>query len=234
MKISRKNNLRINFVLNELIPPFIRDCPFIMWPAFKLMFGKKAHLFFDFRKKVYDMTDQEFARINADICDVIIERDTDLNQECLDRIIREINGVKLLEVGCGGGFLAKKLARNNNVDAVDVYISDQLSGESHENLRFHQASSEALPFDDKSFDIVVCTHTLEHVRDIQKTLAELRRVARNKLVIVVPKERPALYTFSLHIHFFPYEFSLLSVVGRRTGQSLENLGGDWFYTESYH
>lgn len=39
-------------------------------------------------------------------------------------------------------------------------------------------------------------------------LAELRRVAKRRLIIVVPKQRNYKYTFELHINFFPYLFDL--------------------------
>jgi hypothetical protein len=75
-------------------------------------------------------------------------------------------------------------------------------------------------------------NTLEHVRDIVRSLEELRRVARKRLIIVVPKQRPYLYTFNLHIHFFPYDFSLLAILRPKSNYQLKNLGGDWFYIEN--
>jgi ubiquinone/menaquinone biosynthesis C-methylase UbiE len=37
---------------------------------------------------------------------------------------------------------------------------------------------EPLPFDDGSFDLVLCAEILEHVRDVQLLLSEARRVLR--------------------------------------------------------
>ena len=59
------------------------------------------------------------------------------------------------------------------------------------------------------------THTLEHVQRIDLALAELRRVAKHRLIIVVPKERPYRYSFNLHLHFFPYPWNWQAIGCRR-------------------
>ena len=60
---------------------------------------------------------------------------------------------------------------------------------------------------------------------------ELRRVARKRIVIVVPRQRPYAATFNQHIHFFPYEFSLLAWTGTSRPHTLDLVGGDWLYIE---
>lgn len=43
---------------------------------------------------------------------------------------------------------------------------------------FISADGESLPFEDKSFDYVICCHVLEHVEDPKKFLSELFRVGK--------------------------------------------------------
>src|SRR5260370_40764776 len=71
------------------------------------------------------------------------------------------------------------------------------------------AKIEQLPFPDRSFDTVVCTHVLEHILDYRSAIAELRRIVRRRLIIVVPREREYKYTFNPHFNFFPYPHSFL-------------------------
>lgn len=59
-----------------------------------------------------------------------------------------------------------------------------------------------LPYGNRVFDTVVCAHTLEHMKDYKKALAELRRVCSRRLMMIVPKQREYQYTFDLHLHFF--------------------------------
>jgi hypothetical protein len=50
---------------------------------------------------------------------------------------------------------------------------------------------------------------LEHVLHIDRTIAELRRVYRRRLLVIVPLEREYRFTFNPHVHFFPYPHSFL-------------------------
>jgi ubiquinone/menaquinone biosynthesis C-methylase UbiE len=97
------------------------------------------------------------------------------------------------------------------------------------NPVFCVADVTLLPFGDKSFDTVVCAHTLEHVSDIQRALSEVRRVCRKRLIVVVPCQREYLYTFDLHIHFFPYAYKLQQLMGPRA--SIHMAGGDFVAIE---
>jgi SAM-dependent methyltransferase len=47
-----------------------------------------------------------------------------------------------------------------------------------------QASAEALPFDDDSFDAAMALHTVHHWPDMEAGLAEMRRVARGPVVVL--------------------------------------------------
>jgi SAM-dependent methyltransferase len=53
------------------------------------------------------------------------------------------------------------------------------------------ADITALPFDDDTFDIVLCSHVLEHVEDEAGALAQLRRVLRPNgwAAVMVPVDR---------------------------------------------
>ena len=63
--------------------------------------------------------------------------------------------------------------------------------------------------------------------------AELRRVSRGRVIIVVPKEREYSFTFNPHLHFFPYPHSFLRhMLPVPTDAVCEQIGRDFFYTET--
>jgi SAM-dependent methyltransferase len=74
-------------------------------------------------------------------------------------------------------FLARRLARLPTLD----YVSGDLSGEGM--LRFDLTR---LPFEDDSFDVILCLHVLEHVPDDTQALSELARVLRGWAILQVP------------------------------------------------
>jgi len=197
--------------------------------------SRKANLFFNFRKKFSKMSEAEFAEIYRKV-DVIydnsplIKRNTNLTSGCFDEILRSIRGESVLEVGCGkAAFLSKHMSEGHHVTAVDINIEPGLKKE-FPNITFKESNIEQLPFENKAFDTVVSTHTLEHVIDIFAAIQELRRVTRKRLIIVVPKQRPYRYTFDLHLHFFPYEHSLMVLMGNRNN-TCRTINGDLFYIE---
>lgn len=232
--LSRDVTTKIAFVLDELVPPILRDSKWFMWIPFKLLFGNKATDFFQFKDKVFDMTFEEFKGTYESLGSVHIQRETDLNNACTEEILKNLCGNEVLEVGCGRAYLAQRIETHANIVASDMVISDTLR-EKLPGIDFREANIECLPFDDNQFDTVISTHTLEHVLDITQAIAELRRVAKKRLIIVVPKQRPYKYTFDLHVRFFPYECSLLehmAPAGHK--RKIRLLDGDWYYQEDFN
>lgn len=96
----------------------------------------------------------------------------------------------MLDAGCGEGeTLARLGALPPRVAAVD--ISDEAvesTAARHPGADVRRESVTALPFDEASFDLVLCLEVLEHIEGPAAALAELARVTRRDLVISVPHE----------------------------------------------
>jgi SAM-dependent methyltransferase len=92
----------------------------------------------------------------------------------------------VLDVGCGDGRLFHRLPPGIEAVALDVSYA------SVRNVRGRAlcATSVDLPFADRSFDLVLCCETIEHLPDdvFQRTLDELARVSRRSILITVPFE----------------------------------------------
>lgn len=233
MKVSRRTQIRILWVLNELIPPIIRDARWFMIPLMCLAFRRHTALALGFKERAYAMSFQEFVYAYEQVSEISVTKHTDLNAACAARILDDVVG-STLEVGCGKGALAVDMSRSLSVTACDIVI-DPLLVRSNPQIQWCAADAESLPFADAAVDTVVCTHTLEHVRDLTAAIAELRRVGRRRMVVVVPKERPYRYTFNLHLHFFPYTSSLRAAMSAARSETrrarCEVVDGDLYYVE---
>ncbi len=231
-KMSRDTALFYHYILDQIFPPIIRDCRFIMAIPMWLLFRHRYKYYLDFKKKAFSLTEEGFRDYYRTVNDTAISRETDLNKACIAKIIESVTPGKILDVGCGRGFLINLLLqKHTDVSGVDIYITDSLK-QRYPHVKFYEENVESLPFPDKHFDTVICTHTLEHVRNLANATAELRRVAK-KLIIIVPRQRPYKYTFDLHLNFFPYLYSLLSVMGKTRGEVIcEDVDDDIFYMET--
>ncbi|PRQ08639.1 class I SAM-dependent methyltransferase [Enhygromyxa salina] len=100
-------------------------------------------------------------------------------------------GKTVLEVGCGEGKLATQLIRNARAPsrylATDVSL-DTISAELDPRIETQVASIYDLPFEPGSFDIVVCCEVLEHLEDPARGLAQISRVARERVLLSTPQE----------------------------------------------
>jgi SAM-dependent methyltransferase len=86
---------------------------------------------------------------------------------------------RVLDLGCGaGGSVDVFRARDPQVDwiGLDVPGSPEARERDRRDARFEIFDGITMPFDDGAFDLVYCKQVLEHVRQPEPLLAEVRRV----------------------------------------------------------
>lgn len=212
------------------MPPVLRDCKFFMRILLRIGIGKKYSYYMDFKKRLPTLKETDINKYYRVLADTFIKRETDLNKACIERILSEEMGEIILDAAAGKGFMAGRIL--NNYPEKIVTVSDIVLppfSERIDGIKYVKASLTKMPFEDKTFDTVICTHALEHIKDIQGALSELRRVCRNKLIIVLPRQREYLYTFDLHINFFPYKYNVENILNNSA--TIELLDNDWYCVE---
>jgi SAM-dependent methyltransferase len=208
--MNREATNRIRFILEDILPPVLRDSG-LFRAAAKLAWGEHIGRLASFRERAPFLSAQEYEALYRD--HPRVHEGTDNSRACVEQIIRDTVGASVCDVGCGTGVLLKKLrdARSGleRLTGVDFVVDDSAA---IENVEYVAARIESLPFADRTFDTVICTHVIEHVLEYREAIAELRRIAAKRLIIVVPREREYRYSFNPHFNFFPYTHSFLRAV----------------------
>lgn len=93
----------------------------------------------------------------------------------------------LLEIGARGGYMTRLLARYfDEVTALDLERPEIV----HPKVKTVKGDVTRLDFADNSFDAALCSEVLEHIHPskLAQACSELKRVAKNHIVIGVPFE----------------------------------------------
>jgi ubiquinone/menaquinone biosynthesis C-methylase UbiE len=114
----------------------------------------------------------------------------------------------ILEVGAGDGAILAELSKQNfakNYQAVEISQSGIHAIEKRNIPQLQKITKfdgYSLPFEDKSFDLIILSHVLEHVEHERILLREIKRVAKY-YIIEVPREYRYGINFRLK-HFLDY------------------------------
>ncbi|MEM9357290.1 MAG: bifunctional 2-polyprenyl-6-hydroxyphenol methylase/3-demethylubiquinol 3-O-methyltransferase UbiG [Pseudomonadota bacterium] len=101
-----------------------------------------------------------------------------------DTFVKQWDGLIVLDVGCGGGFMSEAIAqRGARVLAVDpaakaIDVARKRAATSGLLIDYQVGTGEVMNLADNSVDVVVCVDVLEHVQSVPRTLAEIARVLR--------------------------------------------------------
>ena len=137
-----------------------------------------------------------------------------------EHVMSLIRGTTVLDVGCCFGFLPLLAADRDprlrvvGTDLVPsaVALAGRIACAQRSRARFAAADLMALPVADEAVDTVLAVHVLEHLpaEASARALAQLRRVARHRVVIAVPLEAEPDPTFG---HAQAFDLGRLATIG---------------------
>ncbi len=113
------------------------------------------------------------------------------------RLLGDVTGMNLLDVGCGTGRWSHQLAgAGAKVTAFD-FSEGMLQKARAKNdanpVHFIQHDvADPFPFADATFDRLTCCLVIDHVADLIRLFSEMRRVCRPEGCIVVSSMHPAM------------------------------------------
>ncbi|WP_316528314.1 SAM-dependent methyltransferase [Kitasatospora brasiliensis] len=112
---------------------------------------------------------------------------TDRLTDVMAQRLRLGSGARLLDVGCGVGAPAVRIARRTGAEVTGIAVSREQIARADElahtaglrgQVSFRQADAMDLPYADASFDAVLAIESMPHMPDRGRVLREMRRVLR--------------------------------------------------------
>jgi 2-polyprenyl-6-hydroxyphenyl methylase/3-demethylubiquinone-9 3-methyltransferase len=94
------------------------------------------------------------------------------------------SGLRALDIGCGGGFLAEEFAalgcQVTGIDPSPPSIAAARAHAASRGLRIDYliGPGEQLPVPDSAYDLAYCCDVLEHVSDVDRVISETARVLK--------------------------------------------------------
>ena len=98
------------------------------------------------------------------------------------RLMPDLNGLEVLEIGCGGGAFSRLLVEkfpSIKLTAVDISeVAINAAKKSGQGIRFEVGDAEHLDFPDQSFDFIFSCETLEHLPHPVNMTGEIYRLLK--------------------------------------------------------
>ncbi|MGH7195578.1 MAG: methyltransferase domain-containing protein [Candidatus Saccharimonadales bacterium] len=140
----------------------------------------------------------------------------------------------VLDIACGSGYGTKMLAEHASkvygVDVDSTTIAYAKENYGAKNIEYKIGDGESIPLDDSSVDIVVTFETIEHIKDYNKFLDEVRRVLRpdGLAIISTPNDLEFAEGNHFHLHEFKYD-ELKNLLAKRFKNIKSYYQATWKY-----
>lgn len=104
---------------------------------------------------------------------------------------RGVEGMHVLDVGCGAGYGSELLRRAGAGSATGVDLDRRnirYASRHYPKIRFRQADAASLPGDLGRFDLIVASNVLEHLARVEPALDAMRALLAppGRLIVAVP------------------------------------------------
>jgi SAM-dependent methyltransferase len=109
-------------------------------------------------------------------------------------VLPSLNQPKLLDVGCGHGYIHPKLSQAGfNIVGIDVASEVvEIAKKTNPDISYFPFDGHSIPFNENTFDIVTLVCVMHHISPSEwaRFLLEIRRVLKEGGVIIVIEHNP--------------------------------------------
>ncbi|MEK6887223.1 MAG: class I SAM-dependent methyltransferase [Nanoarchaeota archaeon] len=127
------------------------------------------------------MTDDKYYDTIAPAYDELHLEEQTKKLEIIKKEIKIDKETKLLDVGCGSGISSQFECDVTGVDPSEELI--KLAEKRVPSAQFMVENAEQLPFEDKSFDVIISLTAIQNFNNIEKGLNEIKRVGKKQFAL---------------------------------------------------
>lgn len=145
------------------------------------------------------------------------------------RLLGDVRPARILDVGCGDGYLCKRYAEagvSPRVQGLDISTGRlRHAAMLSPGARFVAGRIDRIPFRDGAFPLVSAVEVIEHIEDPVPALREIARVSSRHVLVTVPNEQippealcpNCLHRFPVDGHLHTFTLSDLTEICRKAG-----------------
>jgi len=205
---------RINYFIEHYVPPVLSDRKFV------------AAFFNGLQGRGFRYYDAAENPVNVPRC----RRDTDCSRKIIERAMEFVVGENVIDIGCGSGSFIKSLAK---AGFKCVGVDPNQENEQGDSWQILHGFVDDFDFHEGAFDTLASFKTLEHIPDARSSLERWRKLARYRVILIVPCQRYRRYVYDGHVNFYPDEFQLRIQLGLRDDALVEKFGYEWLVVEVF-
>jgi len=163
--------------------------------------------------------------------------------EWILRCLDDVKGKTVLDVGCGDGALTYRIAeRGADIIGIDnseegIKLAKEIFNKKKMPANFILASAYNMPLKNNSIDCAVLSDVIEHVREPERLLKEIKRLLRNngKLVISTPYRFGELLWDKYHVReYYPSELRSSLESDFKNIEIIESHPALWMFLYTYN
>ncbi len=146
-----------------------------------------------------------------------------------------VKGKTILDIACGSGYGTQMLAQTaNEVYGVDIdkgAVEYAKKNFNNPNITFKVGSGTKIPIDNNSVESVVTFETLEHIKEAEKFLREIKRVLKPKGQLILSTPNDLEFPEGNHFHVHEYEHKELVDFLKKHFKYVDSYyQGTWLYS----
>lgn len=119
---------------------------------------------------------------------------THYERPAMINLINDINGKRILDAGCAGGWYNEKLVEmGGDVTSIDInekMIEVAKKRVSNEAKIFSCDLNKELPFENNTFDMILSSLTLHYVKNLENTFKEFKRILKPNSTLLYSIHHP--------------------------------------------